>query len=86
MSKLKGASSLDVNGIPLVKKELLGLIQESTKSEMKTFRLSAQAIRSLESLTHRLSMDARIKISTTKVLELAIFNAENLSLEELLQV
>lgn len=54
------------------------------KSEMKAFRLSFYAIDALERLSNRLSKEAKTNINMTKCIELAIFNAEHLTLMELL--
>jgi hypothetical protein len=87
MSKrLKGNSSLDINQVPRKNNESLGLIEPKHKSEMRTFRLSYHAIKSIEKLSKRFSEESRIKISMAKIIELSIFNAETKTLEELLQV
>lgn len=89
MSKrLSGSSSLNINHAPQKKKKEneLGLIEKIAKSEMKTFRLSRHAIIAIEELAKRFSQEAKIKISMAKIIELAIFSAENKSLDELLQV
>ena len=54
------------------------------RTEMKAFRLSFYAIDALEKLSKRLSHEARTQISMAKAIELAIFNAEHLTLIELL--
>lgn len=84
--KLTGNSSLSINQVPQQKKEELGLIEKKKKSEMKTFRLSSHAILAIENLSKRFSETSNIKISMAKIIELAIFNAENKTLEELLRV
>jgi len=87
MSKrLSGKSSLNINQAPQKKESELGLIEKVPKSEMKTFRLSRHAIVAIEDLAKRFSGEAKIKISMAKIIELAIFNAENKTLDELLQV
>lgn len=85
MTKLKGKSNLHIKNAPTNKEEKIGLI-ESQEFEVKTYRLSREAISSLEELTLRLSAESRIKISMGKVLELCIFNAEDKSFEELLTI
>lgn len=87
MSKrLSGNSSLNINQVPKKKEESLGLIEKTAKSEMKTFRLSRHAIIAIENLSKRFSEETKIKISMAKIIELSIFNAENKTLDELLQV
>lgn len=58
--------------------------QKTPKSEMKTFRLSRHSIDVIEKLSHKFSESSKIKISMGKIIELAIFNIENASLEDLL--
>lgn len=55
------------------------------KNPMRSFRLSQEAIDALENLAKRFSYEAKIKISMTKIIEIAVFNAEYKTLDELLQ-
>lgn len=54
------------------------------KNEIKSFRLSYYAIEALERLSNRLSKEAKTTLNLTRCIELAIFNAEHLTLVELL--
>lgn len=55
------------------------------KSKMISFRLSNEAIASIRFLSQRFSNDARVQISMAKIVEIAVFNAENKTLAELLE-
>lgn len=57
-----------------------------SESTQKNYLLSNVAIDSLKQLSARLSAEARVKISMTKALELAIFYASDRSLNELIEV
>ncbi len=82
--KLSGSSSLDIKNAPTPKEdEKLGLIQKP-KNGLKTYRLSAEAIDSLECIARRLSTEAKTKFSMAKVLEIAIFYISDKSLKDLL--
>lgn len=85
--KLKGSSSLSIDNMPkpLSFEERLGLINHSNTFVYKTFRVSNVAAATLEELTERLRLESRIKLSMGKVLELAIFNAENMPIDELMK-
>lgn len=82
--KLKGGSTLNVENVPVPRKEKIGLLNE-TKYLTKTYRITISAVEALDELTERLSKEARIDLAKSKVLELVIFNAVEKSLDELLK-
>lgn len=84
--KLSGHSSLSISNAPQPKMtEKLGLLSE-TKYINRTYRITREAVSSLEELTARLGKEAGIDIAMGKVFELIIFNAKDKSLEELLNI
>jgi hypothetical protein len=85
MSKLIGNSSLDVANAPKPKAKEKKMKLKETDFVVKTYRISAAAVNALEDMTKRFSHETRIKLAMGKVLELAIFNAQKHSIEELLK-
>lgn len=85
MSKLKGHSSLSINNAPQPKPEpqKLGLI-DNVRVQMRSYKLSLEAIAALEEMQERLSAEARIKLSMSKILELIIFTTEKMKFEQFL--
>lgn len=65
-----------LNSIPIIDKP---------EFHTKTFRLSADAYEILEILVERFSKEAQIRISSGKVVELALFAIADASLLELLK-
>lgn len=57
-----------------------------SESKRKNYKFSLAAVEVIYALTARLSAEARIPISATKALELAIFYADGKSLAELMGI
>jgi hypothetical protein len=55
-------------------------------SEMKSFRLSKNAVNTIEKLSQRFTEESKIRISMAKVVEIAIFFIEKKNLNELLKI
>lgn len=62
------------------------MTKEIVKSDMKTFRLSKNAINTLEKLSTRFTEETKVRISMAKVIEIAIFFIEKKNLNELLKI